>query len=592
MADEQQIHNFCIIAHIDHGKSTLADRFLELTGTVEKRMMREQLLDTMELEREKGITIKLQPVRMFWKGHMLNLIDTPGHVDFQYEVSRSLQSVEGAILLVDATQGIQAQTISNLYLALEHNLSIIPVINKIDLPSAHTDIVEKEICQLLGVSEREILRISAKTGEGVENLLDIVLMRVPRASTATNLPLRALIFDSKYDDFKGVIAYVRIVEGQVKLGSEIMLLGSGVGDRAVEVGTFLPQLVPADLLGAGHIGYIATGLKDIRDVRVGDTMTTMSGAAREALSGFTIPQSKVFAGIYPANGDDFSRLRDAVARLQLNDASFAAKQERSNALGQGFRCGFLGMLHLEIVQERLRREFDLQLVITMPSVEYRATLNDRSVITIHTADAFPDQSRIALVEERFCSAEIIIPGEYLGKVFSVMKQREAMLERQEHIGSRIMLTYVLPLRELVVDLYDEIKSVTSGYGSLSYAMKDWRPADVVKLSIIVHHESVSALSHIIPRIKATSLGRRAVERLRELLPRQQFAVPVQAAIGGTIVARETLPALRKDVTGHLYGGDVTRKRKLLERQKKGKKRLSLKSTIEIPPSVFIAMLRK
>lgn len=590
-----EIRNFCIIAHIDHGKSTLADRMLELTHTVEMRNMQAQLLDSMELEREKGITIKLQPVRMEHKGFILNLIDTPGHVDFQYEVSRSLKAVEGAILLVDATQGVQAQTVSNLYFALEQNLEIIPVINKIDLPAADVEGVSQEIINLLGVKKEDILHISAKTGQGVLEVLDRVCEKVPAAALeGSGAGLRALIFDSVYDDYKGVVAYVRVMEGSVSQGDAITFLGTDVDDRVVEVGVFKPQFLSREKISAGEIGYIATGLKNIRQARVGDTITKTSEKQNvQQLPGFAIPQPKVFAGLYPVDGSDFPVLREAMGRLQLNDSSLTAHMERSHALGQGFRCGFLGMLHLEIIQERLRREFDVELVVTTPSVLYHVVLTSGEKKDIHTPDAFPDPSFIESMEEQWCSADILLPRKFLGPVFEVMAQHEGNLVSQEVLGTdRMLLHYELPLRELVVDLYDQLKSITSGYGSLSYDVIGWRSADVVKLTILMNHEIAEALSLIIPRTKAESIGRRVVDKLKDLVPRQQFAVPIQAAVGGKVVARETVPALRKDVTAKLYGGDVTRKRKLLDKQKKGKKRLSTKGSINLPPEAYIQLLKR
>lgn len=592
-----EIRNFCIIAHIDHGKSTLADRMLELTHTVEQRNMQAQLLDSMELEREKGITIKLQPVRMEHNGYVLNLIDTPGHVDFQYEVSRSLKAVEGAILLVDATQGVQAQTVSNVYFALEQNLEIIPVINKIDLPAADVEGVSEEIINLLGVDTEDILHISAKTGKGVPELLDRVCEKVPSSAPSKEQlasPLRALIFDSVYDDYKGVVAYVRVMEGQISQGESITFLGTDVDDRVVEVGVFKPQFSAQKTIGAGEIGYIATGLKDIRQARVGDTITkTSQKQEAKMLPGYAIPQPKVFAGLYPVDGSDFPVLREAMGKLQLNDASLSVHMERSHALGQGFRCGFLGMLHLEIIQERLRREFNLQMVVTTPSVLYHVEMTNGEKKDIHTPDAFPDPSHVLGIEEQWCTADILLPSKYLGPVFEVMQQHEGQLQSQEVLGTdRMLLHYELPLRELVVDLYDQLKSVTSGYGSISYEVKDWRSADVVKLSILINHEPAEALSLIIPRHKAESVGRRTVDKLKEVIPKQLFAVPIQAAVGGKVVARETLSALRKDVTAKLYGGDVTRKRKLLDKQKKGKKKLSTTGSIELPPEAYITLLKR
>ncbi len=587
------IHNFCIIAHIDHGKSTLADRMLELTGTVEKRNMQAQLLDSMELEREKGITIKLQPVRMMWQDRILNLIDTPGHVDFQYEVSRSLQAVEGAILLVDATQGVQAQTIANLYLAMEQNLEIIPVINKIDLPAADVPKVTREIEQLLG-GVTNIIAISAKTGEGVAAVLDAIVQRVPAAKTPLNQPLRALIFDSTYDDYKGVVAYVRIVEGSVSVRDEITFLGTGASDHVVETGTFAPHLTPRQQLQAGEIGYIATGLKDVRQARVGDTVSLHKIKQKVLpLAGFQIPQPKVFAGVYPTGGDAFPQLRDAMAQLQLNDASLTAQQERSSALGQGFRCGFLGMLHLEIIQERLRREHDLDLVVTTPSVEYRVTLTNGEVREAQTPAQFPDASTIASIQEQYARIEIVTPLEYIGAIYEIMQDRESQLKKQEHIDAdRVILEYVLPLRELVVDLYDQLKSVSSGYASLSYELIDWRDCQVVKISFLINHEPVEALSVIVAAAKADKIGRRMVEKLKEVIPKQLFAIPIQAAIGGKVIARETITAVRKDVTSGLYGGDFSRKRKQLEKQKKGKKKMQGVGSVEIPPEAYIAVLKR
>ncbi len=588
------IHNFAIISHVDHGKSTLADRMLELTGTVEKRNMQAQMLDSMDLEREKGITIKLQPVRMEWQGAILNLIDTPGHVDFQYEVSRSLQAVEGAILLVDATQGVQAQTIANLYLALEQNLEIIPVINKIDLPAADVPKVTREIQKLLGGDVTDIIQISAKTGQGVDSVLNAIIERVPPAPQESSKPLRALIFDSAYDDYKGVVAYVRVVEGEVTTRDDITFLGTDAHDRVVEAGFFKPTYLAQTSIKAGEIGYIATGLKDVRQARVGDTIVlTGDKGSLQPLAGFQIPQPKVFAGVYPSSGDSFPELREAIAQLQLSDASLTAQQERSEALGQGFRCGFLGMLHLEIIQERLRREHGLDLVVTTPSVQYRVNVTNGETREIHTPALFPDPSQIASIEEQFAKVEIITPAKYLGAIFELMKDREGEILNQEHLDEeRMLLVYTLPLRELVVDLYDQLKSVSSGYGSLSYELGEWRPADVVKLSFLINNEPVEALSVIVAKAKALPVGRRMVEKLKEVIPRQMFAVPIQAAIGGTVIARETLTAMRKDVTGYLYGGDYSRKRKLLEKQKKGKKKLATHGSVQIPPEAYIAVLKR
>ena len=616
MINRKNIHNFCIVAHIDHGKSTLADRLLELTHTVEARKMRDQLVDQLDLEREKGITIKLQPVKMVWDGaqkeqagsaagnqvertvslvneHILNLIDTPGHVDFQYEVSRSLQAVEGAILLVDATQGVQAQTISNLYLAMEVGLEIIPVINKIDLPAAQVEEVRQQIVDLIGGQSSDILTISAKTGQGVERVIKEIVKRVPIAAQETDAPLRALIFDSIYDEYKGVVAYVRVVEGSIAGGGQISFMGTDMKDNAVEVGVMKPQWQKTDSLAAGEIGYIATGLKDVRQARVGDTVVRAEDKSRlMALPGFAVPQPKLFAGIYPADGDNFPELREAIEELQLNDASLQVQAEQSEALGRGFRCGFLGMLHLEIVQERLQREWGVELVVTTPSVLYRVHLPDGQVRDVRTPAEWPEESSINQVEEQFVKTEVIVPRRFVGAVFELFKQNEGELISQEYLGAeRVILKYDMPLRELVVDLYDQLKSATAGYGSLSYEMGQWYTADVVKLNMLVNKEVVEALSVIVPREAAAKTGRKMVARLKKVLPKQQFAVALQAAVGGDVVARETLSAMRKDVTGHLYGGDVTRKRKLLEKQKKGKKRMAGMAAIKIPAKVYIEVLK-
>jgi len=579
---------------------------LELTHTVERRRMQAQLLDSMELERERGITIKLQPVRMQWRDATLNLIDTPGHVDFQYEVSRSLQAVEGAVLLVDATQGIQAQTIANLYLALAQNLVIIPVINKIDLPAARPEAVRAELVSLLGVKTGDILAVSAKTGEGVPELLDAIAERVPAAKGPAYAPakggasagkpasaLRALIFDSYYDDYKGVVAYVRVVNGSMRRGDALTFMGTKAEDKAIEVGVFTPEFLPTDTLSAGQIGYVATGLKDVKEARVGDTITHSGQAESEALPGFAIVQPKVFAGLFPASGDQYHQLRDSLSKLQLSDASLTVQPEQNEALGQGFRCGFLGILHLDIVQERLRREWEIPLVVTVPSVRYRVRLRDGAEKEVHTPAEWPEGSQIELVLEQLVTAEVLTPTAHMGAVFEVLKQHEGELRAQEVLGDeRMLLKFSLPLRELVVDLNDQLKSATAGYASLSYEVGEWCEADVVKLTVLINHVPHEALSHIVPRQAAESAGRRLVGKLRAVLPRQLFAVPLQAAVGGTIVARETLPAMRKDVTAHLYGGDVTRKRKLLEKQKKGKKRLAQQAVIDIPPTVFLDLFRR
>ncbi len=587
-----EVKNFCVIAHIDHGKSTMADRMLEITSTVPSRQMKEQVLDSMDLERERGITIKLQPVRMRWKNKVLNLIDTPGHVDFQYEVNRSLQAVEGAVLLVDATQGIQAQTMSNLYMALERDMVIIPVVNKIDLPAADVEGVKREIEEVTGFSE-DIIAISAKTGEGIEKVLDAVARRVPAAKAEIQKRFRAMIFDSVYDEYKGVITYVKVVEGVIEKGKEIVFMGTGASDKAQEVGTFSPSLEPGEKLVAGEVGYIATGLKAIRQARVGDTICLLKEKKEVGpLPGFRVPQPKVFAGVYPVSGGHFYKLRRSIDKLKLNDSSITVKQHNSVALGQGFQCGFLGLLHLDIVRERLLREYDVELIMTAPNVMYQLTRADGSEIKVSTPSDFPDASQISTVKEQYVKVEVITPINFLGKVFELMKDGKTIFLRQENIGkSRVMVEYELPLRELVVDFYDRLKSATSGYGSLSYELSGWREADVVKLDILVNHDPVEALSTVVSREAAQAAGRKIVKRLKDKMPKQMFAVPLQAAVGGTVVARETLSALRKDVTGYLYGGDVTRKKKLLEKQKKGKKKMAQEGKINIPPEVYRGVLK-
>lgn len=592
MPKQEHIRNFSIIAHIDHGKSTLADRMLEKTGTVAKRAMQEQLLDQMELERERGITIKLAPVRMEWKGHVLNLIDTPGHVDFSYEVSRALAAVEGAVLLVDATQGIEAQTLANLYLALEQDLAVIPVINKIDLPNADVQSVAQEIAQLLGIAPEEALRTSGKTGEGVENLLNRLIEAVPPPKGDAEKETRALIFDSRFDDFQGVVADVRVIDGVLKADDAIRFMGTGAEGEIAEVGIFTPARTKTDRLSAGEIGYVVTGLKQVAQVRVGDTVVRAKGSAH-ALPGYRNVQPMVFAGLYCKEGDDFPKLRDAMEKLVLSDASLRFEPEHSPALGYGFRVGFLGLLHLEIVQERLRREHHVQLIVTVPSVAYHLTKTNGDVVTVHTPMELPDQSEIAKVEEPWMSVDIVTPKEYVGTLMQLMEKRRGDYRTTEYLeGDRAILKYELPLSSLLVDFYDTLKSASSGYASLHYELKDYREADVVRLDILVANDPVEPLASIVYRDEAYAAARSIVDRLKKLLPRQMFEVKIQGAARGKILASASIPALRKDVTAKLYGGDVTRKRKLLEKQKKGKKRMKAHGKLDIPQDAFLAVLKR
>lgn len=586
-----RIRNFCIIAHIDHGKSTLADRFLELTATVPKREMQEQLLDSMDIERERGITVKLAPVRMAWKGYELNLIDTPGHVDFAYEVSRSLAAVEGAILVVDATQGVEAQTIANLNAALDAKLVIIPVVNKIDLPNADVGHAAQELVQLLGCAPDEVLKVSAKAGTGVSVLLDRIVEAVPPPLVTKDAPCRGLIFDSLYDDYQGVIAYVRVVDGAIKKGDAIRLLATAQTSDVLEVGRFTPKRISVDELSTGEIGYVVTGLKDLRSVRVGDTI--MSRSAVEPLPGYREVKPMVFAGIFTVEGDEYPRLRESLEKLRLNDASLTFDPEHSPALGYGFRAGFLGLLHLDIVQERLRREHGLKLIVTVPSVAYVVATTDGKMSTIHSPLELPDPSRIARVEEPYVKLDIVCPTDRLGPVMQFVSKRRAMYQTTEYIDeTRAILHYEIPLTSLLVDFYDTLKSVSAGYGSMNYQFVRYEPADVVRLDILVAGERIDSLASLVYKDEAYQRGRSVVERLKTILPRQMFEVRLQAAIGGKVIASETIPAMRKDVTAKLYGGDVTRKRKLLEKQKKGKKRMKALGKVDIPAEAFLAILRR
>jgi len=605
-----KIRNYAILAHIDHGKSTLADRMLEITGTIEKRKMRDQVLDRMDLERERGITIKLQPVRMDYQGYILNLIDTPGHVDFTYEVSRSLAAVEGAVLLVDATQGIQAQTLANLYLALAQNLTIIPVINKIDLPAANVEKTKKEIIKLLGCREEEIICSSGKTGEGVDKILEAVISRIPAPHPLLISPLargrkngheggcnglRALIFDSNYDEYRGVVAYVRIFDGQVKKGDKIILLATKAKSEVLDVGVFKPEYKSTSELKAGEIGYIVTGFKDLSECRVGDTVASANAAGVEPLKGYDEVKPMVFAGIFPREGNEFAELREAVAKLKLNDAALVYEPEHSEALGFGFRCGFLGLLHLEIFQERLRREYNLNLTVTIPSVAYKVFKKNGEELIIRSPQKLPDPTEMEKIEEPWVSLDIIAPKEYIGAILNLVQEKRGIYKNTEYIDeTRVVLHYQIPLAAILTDFYDKIKSVSSGYASINYEFSGYRPADVVKMEILVAEEAVEALAMIVYRDEAFKRGKEVAATLKETLPKQMFVVKLQAAVGGKIIAAERLSAMRKDVTAKLYGGDVSRKRKLLAKQKKGKKKMEArgKGRVEIPSDTFVKLLKR
>ncbi len=589
--DNIRIRNFCIIAHIDHGKSTFADRFLEITNTVSARDMKEQILDQMDLERERGITIKLQPVRMEYNGYILNLIDTPGHIDFAYEVSRSLQAVEGAILLVDATQGPEAQTLSNLYLAIDQNLEIIPVVNKIDLPSADPEKVKNEIIKLLGCSEEEILFASGKTGKGVEDVLKSVIKRISPPMLKSE-QTQALVFDSMYDDYRGVVMYVRVFNGSVSKGDIIHLIGAKKDTHALEVGVFKPAFSPKSSLLAGEIGYIVTGFKDVSSARVGDTVTQTKQKV-EPLPGYKRIKPMVFSGIFPESGEDYPNLRDAMNEINLSDSSLFFEQEQSPALGFGYRCGFLGMLHMEIIAERLRREYDLNLVITTPSVAYEVYLSDGLKKTIHSPSELPEQSKISQIKEPWVKAEIVSPKNYIGALMEQVRRRHGIFGNTEYLDQdRIVFHFDMPLSGLITDFYDKIKSASSGYASLNYEISDFRSADVVKLDILVAEEPIEAFSVLVAKEDAYEVGKRIVAKLKEIIPRHQFVIKLQAATGGKIIAAERISAMRKDVTAKLYGGDVTRKRKLLEKQKKGKKKMMSAGRVAIPPKAFLEVLKR
>ena len=628
MVDQSRIRNFCIIAHIDHGKSTLADRLLEITGTIPPRQMAEQVLDQMELERERGITIKATAVRMEWAPHdsrprtrdpgssriqspesrikrpgsayELNLIDTPGHVDFTYEVSRALAACEGALLVVDASQGIDAQTLANVYMALEQDLAILPVVNKIDLASAEPERVAQELVDVIGFSREEVLFVSAKEGTGCEELLAAIVERVPPPSGEPEAPLRALIFDSKYDSYKGVIAYVRVVDGSLSARAKLRLMAVGRSLEPLEAGVFRPSFSPTDGLSTGEVGYVATGLKTVRDCRVGDTITDDASQARESLAGYRPAKPMVFAGLYPANAEDYELLRDALEKLQLNDASLQYQPESSVALGPGFRAGFLGLLHMDIVQERLEREYDLDLLATAPSVEYRVLLTDGDEIAVDSPAEMPDPSRIAEVREPWMNVSIVSPDRYYGAIMELVTGRRGAFVKMDYLEHgdiaregerRVLLDFKLPLSEMLVDFYDQLKSRTQGYASMDYGVSHYAGERLVKLDVLVNGVPVDALSALIDAAKATQHGRALVEKLRSLIPRQLFEVPIQAAVGGRVVARETVRALRKNVLAKCYGGDVTRKRKLLEKQREGKRRMKRVGNVDIPQEAFMSLLR-
>ena len=596
MHDQSRIRNFSIIAHIDHGKTTLSDRLLETTGTISSRERRDQLLDGMDLEREKGITIKAKAVRMDYKAsdgqlYELNLIDCPGHVDFTYEVSRALAACEGAILVVDAAQGIEAQTLANVYLALEHDLTIVPVLNKIDLPGAEPKMVAQEIEDVLGMPKEEVLHASAKEGIGISEILEAIIERVPPPSGQRDQPLRALIFDSHYDAYKGVIAYVRVLDGVLASGARILLMGTQVEADTLELGAFRPGMTPLPELGPGEVGYIATGLKSVIDCQVGDTVTLASRPAATPMEGYRAAKPMVFAGLYPVDSNAYVDLREALEKLKLNDAALSYQPETSAALGFGFRCGFLGLLHMEIVRERLEREYNLELLITAPSVEYQVLLTDGEVMTVDNPSEMPDVVRIASIEEPVMQISVFTPTRYIGTIMDLVTNKRGTFETMDYLDpQRVLLKYKIPLAEVVIDFYDQLKSRTQGYASLDYMLAGYQAADLVKLDILVNSTPVDALSMIAHRDFAFANGRLLVEKLRKLIPRQMFEVPIQAAIGNKIVARETVKAMRKDVLSKCYGGDISRKRKLLEKQKEGKKRMKMVGSVEIPQEAFMAIL--
>ena len=588
----ENIRNFCIIAHIDHGKSTLADRMMELTGTVQKRDMKSQLLDSMDLEREKGITIKLTPVRMRHAGHDLNLIDTPGHVDFSYEVSRSLQACEGAILVVDASQGIQAQTLANVYLALEQDLIIIPVLNKVDLPAADVPRVSKEVINLLGCREEDIIKISAKTGENVDQVLDAIIERVPAPHGETDGSTRALIFDSYYDDYRGVILYTRVVDGQILRGDQIQMLATGAKGLALEVGQLSPDMRPRDDISAGHIGYIVTNLKTTRDARVGDTITVARQPAQQPLPGYKHVKPFVYAGFFPVSNEDYNELKEAIEKLSLSDSALQFEPENSPVLGFGVRIGFLGLLHMDIIRERLEREYNLDLVVTNPSTDYQVTLTSGEETDIKSAADLPPVPSIAEIREPWIDGEIVVPQQFIGPVIQLIISKRGRQKNLSYIDERALISFEAPLANLLTDFYDQLKSVTSGYGSFNYELSEYRAEDLVRIDFYVGGEMVDSLSIMAHRSESQGLGRDIVKKLKEVVPRQSFQVSLQAAIGGKFIAREDISAYRKDVTAKLYGGDVSRRKKLLAKQAKGKKRMKKFGNVEIPSEAFTVMLKR
>lgn len=589
----KNIRNFCIVAHIDHGKSTLADRFLELTGTIDKREMKNQLLDTMELEQERGITIKLQPVRMEHKGYILNLIDTPGHVDFSYEVSRSLAAVEGALLVVDASQGIEAQTLSNVYLALEHNLEIIPVVNKVDLPHAEPEKVAKEITDLLGIKKEEIIFSSGKTGQGVADILNRVIEKVPEPKGKPDKPLRALIFDSFYDSYKGVVTYVRVMDGSLEKDKKLLLVSNKTNAESLEVGYMKPKLKPEKNLLCGEIGYVVTGLKNVAEARVGDTITLANEKSVEALPGYQKVKPFVFAGIYTTDGDDYPLLREALGKLALSDASLEYIPENSGALGFGFRCGFLGLLHMDIIRERLEREFNLDLIVTIPSVSYEAVKTNNEIINLHSASELPDMSQIKEIREPWTNMEIVTPSDYIGPIMELIQNRRGVFKTIDYLEeTRVVIKAEMPMAQIITDFYDQLKSISSGYASMNYELNEYRASELSKLDILVGGSIIDTLSLLVHRSEAISVGKNIIEKLKKLIPRQMFKISLQAAVGAKIIAREDIPAFRKDVTAKLYGGDVTRKNKLLNKQKEGKKKMKQLGKIEIPSNAFMELLKK
>ena len=596
MADQAHIRNFSIIAHIDHGKSTLADRILEMTHTVDPRSMRAQLLDSMDLERERGITIKAQAVRVFYAArdgetYQLHLIDTPGHVDFTYEVSRSLAACEGALLVVDASQGVEAQTVANTYLAIDSGLELIPCMNKVDLPGAEPDRVGEEIADLIGEDASGVRRISAKTGEGVLDILEELVQRVPPPSGDPDAAPRALIFDSEFDQYRGVIAYIRVVDGVFKKGEQIRAMAGNTVAEIDDIGFFTPQETPVEQLSAGEVGYLITGIKDVTQLRVGDTLTSRSAPAAEPLPGYRDVKPMVFCGLFPIEANQYPELRDALEKLTLNDAALMWEPETSDALGFGFRCGFLGLLHMDIVRERLEREYDLELMATMPSVEFEVTLTDGSVLPVHNPTDFPDPARIAEIREPYIRASILTPKDFIGPIMELCQEKRGDSQGMHFLSAeRVQLTYDLPLAEIVLDFFDQLKSRTKGYASLDYEPIGLRPSNLVKLDVLLAGDPVDALSMIVHRDKAYDQGRVLAEKLRAKIPRQQYDVPIQAAVGAKIIARETVKAFRKDVTAKCYGGDISRKRKLLEKQKEGKRRMKQVGRIEVPQDAFLAVL--